>query len=163
VTATKDALKAELLAIVAGALDQLERAQSAAVEGATHEEAKPENDKDTRALEQSYLARGQSMRIDELRTEIAELRATTTKTFADDAPIARGALVEVEEEERGRTSSRRVWIAPAGGGCALDGGRVHVVTPKSPLGKELLGKHDGDDFEIVIGGKTRVVTILSVT
>jgi transcription elongation GreA/GreB family factor len=55
-----------------------------------------------------------------------------------------------------------VWIAPAGGGSALDGGRVHVVTPKSPLGNELLGKRAGDDFEIAIGGKTRVVTILSV-
>ena len=159
---TKEALKAELVAIVAAALDALERAQAAAVEGATHEEAKPENDKDTRALEQSDLARGQSMRIDELRAELAELQATTTKPFAEDAPIARGALVEVEEEERGRTTTRALFIAPAGGGSALDGGRVHVVTPKSPLGKELVGKHEGDDFEVVIAGKTRVVTVTSV-
>jgi transcription elongation GreA/GreB family factor len=159
----KEALKTELVAIVAAALDALERAHSAAIEGATHEEAKPENDKDTRALEQSYLARGQSMRIEELRTELAELRATTTKPFAGDAPIARGALVEVEEEERGRTTTRLLWIAPAGGGSALDGGRVHVVTPKSPLGKELLGKLAGEDFEMVVAGKTRAVTVKSVT
>ena len=45
---------------VAADLASLQRAHRATVEGATHEEAKPENDKDTRALEQSYLARGQS-------------------------------------------------------------------------------------------------------
>ena len=158
----KDALKSELVAIVAASLEQLERAQSAAVEGATHEEAKPENDKDTRALEQSYLARGQSMRIEELRDALAELRATTTRAFAEDAPIARGALVELEEEEGRRTTRRLVWIAPAGGGTALAEGRVHVVTPKSPLGRELLGKKAGDEIEIAIAGKTRVATVLSV-
>jgi transcription elongation GreA/GreB family factor len=159
---TKEALRSELVAIVAAALDALERAHAAAIEGATHEEAKPENDKDTRALEQSYLARGQSMRIEELRAELAELRATTTKSFADDAPIARGALVEVEEEERGRTTTRTLWIAPAGGGTALAEGRVHVVTPKSPLGRELLGKCAGEDFEMSVAGKARVVTVTSV-
>jgi len=55
---TKPTLKAELLALLAADLDTLERAHRATTEGATHEEAKPENDKDTRALEQSYLARG---------------------------------------------------------------------------------------------------------
>ena len=62
----KPALKAELLALLGAHLETLERAHRAACEGATHEEAKPENDKDTRALEQSYLARGQAARIDEL-------------------------------------------------------------------------------------------------
>jgi len=42
-------------------------AQRTVVEGATHEENKPENDKDTRALEQSYLARGQAQRVVELQ------------------------------------------------------------------------------------------------
>jgi hypothetical protein len=59
---TKAQLKAELVTILEGTLAGLERAHADARAGATHEEAKPENDKDTRALEQSYLARGQAIR-----------------------------------------------------------------------------------------------------
>jgi hypothetical protein len=63
---TKSTLKQELVALLAADLETAERAQQAAREGATHEEAKPENDKDTRALEQSYVARGQAKRVEEL-------------------------------------------------------------------------------------------------
>ena len=52
----KNALRDELVARVAEELEALERAHRAVMEAATHEEAKPENDKDTRALEQSYLS-----------------------------------------------------------------------------------------------------------
>ena len=55
---TKTQLRDELLAVLAAQLAVADRAHQASLEGATHEEAKPENNKDTRALEQSYLARG---------------------------------------------------------------------------------------------------------
>lgn len=54
--------KQDLIAALERTLELLERAHADAAEGATHEEAKPEDDKDTRALEQSYLARGQAQR-----------------------------------------------------------------------------------------------------
>ena len=52
---TKQALKTELAALLAADLETLEKAHRATREGVTHEDAKPENDKDTRALEQTYL------------------------------------------------------------------------------------------------------------
>ncbi|HWZ89090.1 MAG TPA: hypothetical protein VNW92_09580, partial [Polyangiaceae bacterium] len=52
-----------LRARVAADLATMSAAQRAVVVGATHEENRPENDKDTRALEQSYLARGQAQRV----------------------------------------------------------------------------------------------------
>ena len=59
----KSSLRDELLGRLRAELDQLEAAHRSALEGATHEESKPENSKDTRALEQSYLARGQALRV----------------------------------------------------------------------------------------------------
>jgi len=155
---SKTALKAELLTLLHADLDTLERAHRAAREGATHEEAKPENDKDTRALEQSYLARGQAKRIEELRASIADVGALALRDFADGL-AAVGALVTVSEDE-GEEST--LLLAPAGGGARLGGGAVQVVTPRSPLGRALLGKAPGDDVEILVAGKTSLRHVVRV-
>ena len=153
----KPALKTELLALLAGDLETLERAHRATTEGATHEEAKPENDKDTRALEQSYLARGQATRIEELRASIAGVTALPLRDF-DGRPAALGALVTVDEDGVEST----LLLALGGGGARLAGGAVQVVTPASPLGRALLGKQAGDDVELVLAGKTRTMQVLRV-
>ena len=158
----KSALKEELLTILARDLESLERAQSAAREGATHEEAKPENDKDTRALEQSYLARGQAFRIDELRTGLVEVQRMPVRAFVDGAPIALGAVVAIEQDDEQDRERRLLFVAPYGGGATLASGSVQVVTPKSPLGRALLGKREGDDVEVELSGKTRMVVIVEV-
>lgn len=154
---SKQALKEELCRALAAELSTLERAQKAALEGATHEEAKPENDKDTRALEQSYLARGQASRVEELRAGLAEAQALPVRAFGD-RPIALGALVTAEEGDE----TLLYLIAPSGGGSRLGDGKVQVVTPKSPLGRALLGKRSGDDCEVLLAGKTRELTIVRV-
>jgi transcription elongation GreA/GreB family factor len=126
-------------------------------EGATHEEAKPENDKDTRALEQSYLARGQAARIDELRASIAGVTALALRDF-EDRPVALGALVVLEADGEEWT----LLVAPGGGGARLADGRVQVVTPQSPLGHALLGKQAGDQVEIVVAGRVRTWHVLRI-
>jgi len=155
---SKQALKDELVRLLSAELDTLERAQQAAREGATHEEAKPENDKDTRALEQSYLARGQALRVDELRTGLGEVQQMAVRAFNDGAPVALGALITAEE----RDDTLMLLLAPHGGGTRLAGGAVQVVTPKSPLGRALLGKREGDDCEVALAGKTRDLAIVKV-
>jgi transcription elongation GreA/GreB family factor len=154
---SKAALKAELVAKVTADLEALERAHRATIEGATHEEAKPENDKDTRALEQSYLARGQATRIEELRAGVVETSGMPLRDF-EDGPAALGALVTVETD--GKTST--LLLAPAGGGELLGDGAVQVVTPKSPLGRAVLGKRAGEEAELVVAGKTRTLEIARV-
>lgn len=151
----RSALKAELERILAADLAAREASHRATVEAATHEEAKPENDKDTRALEQSYLARGEAMRVEELRAGLAEVRALALRPFGEDTPIALGALVTAEED--GQTL--RLFLAPYGGGVSLDEGRVQVVTPKSPLGRALLGKRAGDDCELSVAGRVRAISV----
>ncbi len=152
---TKRELRDELLRALSQTLADLEKAHEATVEGATHAEAKPENDKDTRALEQTYLARGQAQRVVEVRTEVAEVQAMPLRAFAAGARVALGALVEVTEGE----VARLYFIAPGGGGTRLASGRVDVVTPKSPLGRALIGKEIGDVMEVKLGDRLRELEI----
>ena len=151
----RKALKAELLALLEQTLATLEAAHAAAREGATHEQAKPENDKDTRAIEQSYLARGQAMRIEALQ---AGLAALGTMSLAEGEVGRLGALIEAEED--GEPVS--FFLAPEGGGTKLKGG-IQVVTPASPLGQALLGKRAGDEVELKLAGKTRFFELLDVS
>jgi hypothetical protein len=145
---SKDRLKAELLAALATQLTAARAAHEQAASAATHEEARPENDKDTRGLEQSYLARGHAQRVADLETAVAVVETFAPRSFSDDDAIALGALIGLED---GRT----LWLAPHGGGVELSGG-ITVVTPTSPLGKALLGKRVDDEIEF--GKRSLVVT-----
>jgi transcription elongation GreA/GreB family factor len=157
-TLGKKALKDELLARLRADLETLEATYRAAREGAIHEEAKPENDKDTRALEQSYLARGQAARIEDLRSGLAAVAALPTRDFAG-APVALGALATLEED--GDVST--VFFSPSGGGTRLASGTVQVVTPASPLGSAMLGRREGEEFELLVAGRTRTMLVVKVT
>jgi transcription elongation GreA/GreB family factor len=151
-------LKDELTRALEAQLEALEQAYRATREAATHEEAKPENDKDTRALEQSYVARGQAQRVEEVRAGLADTRAMPAADFAEGRPAALGALVVVEENERELT----FLLVPYGGGITLCDGTVQVVTTKSPLGRGLLGKRAGDECEMKIGDRFRELTVIAV-
>ncbi len=153
----KAALRAELLAQLSAALASAERAHAAAIEGATHTEARAENTKDTRGLEQSYLARGQAQRVAELATAVAEVTALALRRFTDADPVALSALVTIEEGD----ARHRWFIAPGGGGSELAGG-VAVVTPASPLGRALIGKRIDDEVEVRLPGRVRTLTIVEI-
>jgi transcription elongation GreA/GreB family factor len=155
---SKPALRDELVAMLIVTLEALEQAQQAAMEAATHEEAKPENDKDTRGLEQSYLARGQALRIEELRTNLLELHGMPLGSWARGQEIELGAMVTIEEND----DEKVLFLAPYGGGATIGGGRVQVVTPKSPLGSALLGRTVGEDCEVYLGGRVRELSIQRV-
>jgi len=157
-TPRKQQLRDELLAQLTASLDAARRAHAAAVEGATHSEARAENDKDTRGLEQSYLARGQAQRVDELGAAVAEVEAMALRGFGRGEAVGMSALVTVEEDDE-----RHVFfIAPHGGGQLLAGGAVQVVTPRSPLGRALVGKQVGDGGEVQLPGKVRELEIVAI-
>ncbi len=154
---TKHALRAELLAQLEAALVAATAAHAAAVEGATHAESRAENDKDTRAVEQTYLARGQAQRVAELAQALLLVAAWTPRGFDGSDEVAVGALVTIDEDG----DQRRLLIAPAGGGNSL-AGAVQVVTPSSPLGQAILGKHAGDEVELRAGPRLRGLEIVTV-
>lgn len=155
---SKAALRAELIAQLETALAAASAAHAATVAGATDPEAKQESDKDTRAIEQQYLARGQAQRVVELQDALAELANWSPRRFGEDDAVALGALVTIDEDG----DERMVFVAPVGGGNQLAGG-VQVVTPRSPLGALLLGKQAGDDVELRSGARARALEIVAVT
>jgi transcription elongation GreA/GreB family factor len=150
--ADKATLRSELHVALLQALEIARVAHAAAVEGATHSEAKAENDKDTRGLEQSYLARGQAQRVAELEAAASDVAAMKLRTFADGDAIAMSALVVVEDDGK----QQRYFIAPGGGGTTLRD--VQVVTPASPIGTALIGKRVDDIVEF----RGRELEIVSV-
>ena len=149
---SKAALKVALFEQLERDLAAARTAHQAAVEGATHDEARAENDKDTRGLEQSYLARGHAQRVAELETALVVVAAWQPRRFADE-PVTIGAIVDVTEAGRRKT----FLLAAHGGGLVLPGD-VTVVTPTSPIGRALLGRVLEDDCEI--GKRTLTITAI---
>lgn len=142
--------KSEILKLlieqVGADLAVMSAAQRTVVDGATHEENRPENDKDTRALEQSYLARGQAQRVVELQDALNKLKACELRRFTPETAIALTALVGVDDGKE----VVHYFIAPAGGGVRVPTGgvEVRVVTPQAPIARALIGKHEGDDLDL---------------
>jgi transcription elongation GreA/GreB family factor len=153
--------KVQLKAILHDALEQAlaaaRVAHHAAVEGATHEEARPENDKDTRGLEQSYLARGHAQRVADLEAGLTSLAEMSVLELGDGAPIALGAIVKIDDGDH----LRSFLLAPAGGGMALPGD-ITVLTPTSPIGRALLGRGVDDECEVGTGAHARTLSIVEV-
>jgi transcription elongation GreA/GreB family factor len=156
----KRRLLEELAAVLREELAAANRVAKDTAEAANHPEARPENDKDTRKLELSYLAAGQAARAKELETGLALLAQIPFRVFGAEDALTVGAFAELDVE--GKT--QRVLLSPAGGGLKLAGeeGEINVVTPASPLGRGLLGKCQGDAFELAVGGEKREVTIVAV-
>jgi hypothetical protein len=140
---------------------QATNAANATREGATHPEAKPENEKDTRALEQSYLARGQASRVAELTQQIQSLRFMPIRPFGPGDAIAMGALVTLRAEKEVRC----LFLAPCGGGIGLsiDGVVVFVVTPQSPIGAGVRGRAVGDEVTLMLRGAKHEYVITEVS
>lgn len=157
----KVSLRDALLRLLEEQLVVVRAAQKASHEGATHEESRPENIKDMRSTETSYLARGQAERVVALMDEIALVENMPLRGFAPDAAIGLSALV-VLENEAGVQSL--YWIAPAGGGARLEvaGATLTVVTPRSPLGRALVGLREGDEAELVTAQGPRQSFVVAI-
>jgi len=127
---------------------------------ATHESNKAENKYDTRGLEASYLARGQSKQAAELEAAITEYQKLGAKNFAADDAIAVGALVELEHGGE----KTFYFVGPRAGGTEVihDRKEILVITPQSPLGEQLMGKRSGDQPHLTFGGAKQAAKILKV-
>ena len=149
--------------IVAKLADELQlyfRAAQYARAEATHEQNKAENKYDTRGLEASYLARGQSKQAAELEAAIVEFEKLDARAFAPGEPIAKGALVELEHGGE----KTIYFLGPRAGGTEIvqDKKEILVITPQSLLGEQLLGKKAGDRPQLLFGGIKQEAAILTV-
>lgn len=138
--------------------DALERVAAMAQDEATGDESRAENKYDTRSLEASYLARGQAERVVALRRLCAYLR---TATASEGPRIGLCSVVALEAED-GR--ERVAVLVPDGGGksVTVGGTKVDVITPRSPLGRALLGREAGDEVQVSGGSGRMTWEIVSV-
>jgi len=145
---------------LADELATMSRIATEAAQAASHEENKPENDKDMRSTEASYIARGQAERARELERSVAMIASLLPRDFGPGESIAAMALCELEH----RGTKLVCLMLPVAGGqrVRLDGTDVQVVTPTSPLGRALLGLSEGDDVEVKTPQGTKVYEIVSV-
>ncbi len=136
------------------------KAANASRAEATHEQSKAENKYDTRGLEASYLARGQSRQAAEILQAIEQFEKLELKKFGPKDPIDVGAFVEVEV--KGERSF--YFIGPRAGGTEVqhDKKEILVITPQSPLGQQLVGKKQGERVKIEIAGGKQDYQVVSV-
>ena len=135
--------------IIARLTDELEvyfRAARASRAEATHEQSKAENKYDTRGLEASYLAQGQSRHAAELQNAIAAFEKLDARKFGPGEPIVVGAFVELALDGE----KMAYFIGPRAGGTEVlyEKREVLVITPQSPLGEQLLGRKQGDVLKL---------------
>jgi transcription elongation GreA/GreB family factor len=161
-TIDKRALLDQLISKLQAEADAIGTAAKASHEAATHEESRAEDQHDTRGLEASYLAGAQAQRAAELLALISTYRMLPLRELGPSDLIVPGALIELEQEETGRKS--RYFLVPRGGGATLShqGGSIQVIAPQSPLGEALMGRKQGEDFEVETQGTVREYRVVSV-
>jgi len=136
------------------------RAARAAHAEATHEQSRAENKYDTRGLEASYLARGQSKQAAEIEAAIEAFGKLDGRAFAPGERVALGALVELE----GAGERTIYFIGPKAGGTEVihQKREVLVITPQSPLGEQLMGRKQGESLQMKIAGAMNKYLVTSV-
>jgi transcription elongation GreA/GreB family factor len=123
---------------------------------ATDDQSVAETQYDTLAIEQSYLAEGQSRRVDEIKYAIKRLQYIPLEALKPKLKINIGSVVQLEKD-----IDKQQWffLAPVAGGyrCKLtlvnDTINIVVITPESPLGAGMMGKVLDDEINIKIAEK----------
>lgn len=123
---------------------------------ATDDQSVAETQYDTLAIEQSYLAEGQSRRVDEIRYAIKRLQSIPLVALQKKPEINIGSVVQLEKD-----IDKQQWffLAPAAGGyrckLAVQSNTINIVviTPQSPIGAAMMGKVLDDEISIQIAGK----------
>jgi transcription elongation GreA/GreB family factor len=147
-------LRAQLTTTARAALAVRDGAAAEARDGATPDEKR----EDARAAHQlGTMGKVAQKRAQQALAECDALTAFRPAPLAGSAPVALGAVVEIEDEDTGE--GRTFFLAPVGAGVTLTGpggdGHLSVVTPVSPIGRAVLGRKTGDVVDVTVDGEPR--------
>lgn len=156
----KNALIAKIIEQLTAELELFAKAARSSHAEATHEQSKAESKYDTRGLEASYLARGQSRQLAETEQAIKQFEMLALLEFGPNVPIQLSALVELE----GSGERAFYFMGPRAGGTEIthEEKEILVITPQSPLGVQLMGRKQGDRLRMEIGGLMNEYRVASV-
>lgn len=153
----KKAIVQQIIDTLQSQLDAYTRAAHDAHAAATDPGSKAENKYDTRSLEASYLARGQALRVAEAEQSLRDFSGPVLLKDHQGYPAALGSLVMLESLQE----QSFYYIGPSAGGTEVEseGRTVLVITPASPLGRQLLGRKQGEQFQLQLGTSPSTVTV----
>lgn len=159
---TKTRILQQIISQLTHDLAVLSKAAKTAHEASTHEENIPDNKYETLALEASYVAQGQANRAQEIKQALDTYKQLSLQHFDHDSAIRLTALVTIES---GDGNCRTVFIGPLEGGLKITAGRndILVITPLSPLGRDLIGKSVGDQINTGAGAGRKEFEITEVS
>jgi transcription elongation GreA/GreB family factor len=157
----KKQIISDILAHLEQELSAIKTAANNAHLAATDDQSVAETQYDTLAIEASYLAEGQSRRVEEIQQAKQAIEQLVIRTFDENTPISLSALVQLSQD-----NDDKLWffIAPAAGGFrgVLNEQTYTVITPRSPMAKALIGKFVDDEVELMMGVNKRHNEIVAV-
>lgn len=160
----------QLKSVYQGRIANAARAESSAAEEADQIRSESRRREDAKAAAmEGRMASGHRRRRKQAAAEIESLLEFAERGLRRFRPTDRidlGAMVDVRIEDEEGEEERTLLVLPVGAGVELEGpggdGFVVVVTPRSPVGKALMGARAGDSFEIVIDGRDREWTVVDL-
>jgi transcription elongation GreA/GreB family factor len=158
-TIDKTELLQRIIAQLAHDLELLFSAAKAAHEASISEENIPDNKYDTLALEASYVAQGQANRAQKIRQSLETYKQLPPLSDGDVVRLT--SLVTIEADGGAR---KTLFIGPLEGGLKIrfQETEIMVITPASPLGRELIGKAVGDTVEVGDGSSRIEYEVVAV-
>lgn len=161
-----DALKklviAEVIKVTQSMLATAEEVRRNAIAESKYHKGAMESRYDTFKEEAQYLMVAQDVRIAELNSTIHLLSPLLTRPIALRKKAGVFSWVELEDETGNHTT---YLILPAGGGvvCTVNEMTVTTINEASPLARALIGKSEGEETELDIGGSRRGFSIVSLS
>jgi len=142
----KSAVRDAIVAQLQSELSLQTRAANEAREEATSEESKSEGKYDMRGQEAAYLAEGQARQAAEIVEALTLYHGLEFAAWPVGAPAGVGAFITLES--RGRP--HYYFLGPRNGGleAEVNGVAFTVVTPSSPLGRQLVGQRVGATVQL---------------
>ncbi len=158
---TKKDIHKRFVAKITSELEAITASAKKSFATATSDEHRAEHKYDTFKLEESFLARGQAKRVDELAAALESLQLLPLKKLHATSLIQLGALVRLRSSEG---ENRAFLFCAAAGGETIDvqGEEIIIVTARSPLGQAVLGKTVGATFDFKIGPTTHTYAVVSL-
>ena len=155
---TKSHFLDQILAQLEAEFAMQSKAAQLAHDEAISEESRPESKYDTHGQEAAYLAEGQARLAGEAGESINAYRNCEFPDYQQTDPISIGALIEISSPEQ----TTRFLLGPKAGGLELtdlENNPVNLITPQSPLGRQLIGKRVGGS--VSLPGKTSSIQTIT--
>jgi len=138
----KNAVREQIIQRLRDELSLQAQAAQLSRDEAIDEESRAENKWDTHSQEAAYLAEGQSRLVAEIGASLQAYTSLPVREIGLGGTVEVGALVELD----GARDHTWYFIGPRSGGIEVevDGQTVFVITPQSPVGRELMGRRAGE-------------------